>query len=392
MRYLICLILTSILFSNSIWAQEADIPQEKWNDIVDYANAKATMTYLDVYTLSKALKEEINFYESTLKPKLELSSLKAPVSYSTIQLLMESHFKKTFEKLTSQIDLVKSKPRELDTLYNTLHGVLKDVNLEESQRNSLINRLKTEINKSSNIKSQEDPMAGFTPKTEIGEERQKPSIINISNIVIGTLILLTFFLAYLIIKRGKRISSLEYDLGRLRRDSQFGKLAVTGNRNVSGKAKMRIQELERELQEAKEFIERLLNESKKEIGSESAVVVEFDVPTPPPAPKEFYAGKPTTDRKFAEVSDKIKEQETVFKFTFTDSSRTKAFFEVIIASEFMKRQIINAPDDFLYRVCNNSNSNQDFRREVVTERKGIAQLREGVWVVDENDKALIKFQ
>lgn len=392
MRYLICFILTSVLFSNSIWAQEEDIPQEKWNDIVDYTNAKATMTYLDGYTLSKAIKEEIIFYESTLKPKLELSSLKAPVSFYTIQLLMDSHFKKTFEKLTSQIELVKREPHVLDTLYNTLQDVLKEVNLEESQRNSLVNTLKAEINKSSKVNPQADPMAGFTPKTEIREERQDSSIINLSNIVIGTLILLIFFLVYLIIKKGKRIGYLEYDLGRLRRDSQFEKLAVTGNRNVSGKAKRRIQELERELQEAKAFNERLVNESKKEIDSESAVVVEFDVPNPSPAPQEFYAGKPTPERKFPELSDKIKEQETVFKFTFTDSSRAKASFEVILASEFMKRQIINSPDDFLYRVCNNSNSNQDFRREIVTERKGIAQLRDGVWVVDENDKALIKFQ
>lgn len=398
MRYLICLIITSFLFSNSIWSQEDDISQEKWNNIVDYANAKVTLAYLDHLFKSNSLKKENDrkAFIDTLKPKLESSSLKAPVSYDTIRALMDSNFKLTFEKLSSKIDSVKLKPHVLDTLFIALQNGLTGIQKNEIYNSSLVKTLKKEIRNYSEIKPEADSMASFTPKSATIKARQNLSILNLSNILIGILTLSLFLLIYMVIKKGKEINSLERDLDRKRKESEFEKLsAAAGNQGGSRRVDMRIKQLEKELKEARETIismERLANNSESELHSESAVVVEFDVPKAPPAPKEFYAGKPTQERKFTEVLDKIKEQETVFKLTFTDSSRTQASFEVILASEFMQRQITNSPDDFLYRVCNNANSNQDFTRDIITERKGIAHLRDGVWVVDENDKALIKFQ
>lgn len=394
MRYLISLILTCLLFSNSIWAQESEIPQEKWNAIVDYTNAKVTLAYIESYhKTNKPNKEDNIYFEDTLKPILTENHIESPTSFNTLRTQMAPHFQKTFNNLTSTIEGAKKKSRVLDTLYNTLQAGLKKVQKEEIYNSHSIQILKSEINEFLKDIPNEKILQIDDSNWNPTETRSKTKLFTLSNIIMGVLILLLVILIIMVIAQDKTIKSQKNKLERVQKGPQSNELNTSPNPQFNERSESRFKELERKLRQAEEdnkiLVGRLKRETEPDVISQE---IDLGPPNPLPISTTFYSGKPTPDRKFLEVTDKIRDQETIFKFTFTDSSRTKASFEVILASDFMKRQITNAPDDFLYRVCNNTNTNQDFRREIITERKGIAHLRNDVWAVDEDDKALIRFQ
>tara|TARA_R110000744_G_scaffold274204_1_gene387359 strand:+ start:35 stop:667 length:633 start_codon:yes stop_codon:yes gene_type:complete len=109
------------------------------------------------------------------------------------------------------------------------------------------------------------------------------------------------------------------------------------------------------------------------------------------APKVFYSGKPTTEGKFSPVSSSPLSGQTIYKL-FVNEDGLTADFEIELVDQFITREVTNAPDEYLYRVCNQENSNKDFSREIITTKKGLAVLIDGNWVVKEANKATIKFQ
>jgi len=229
--------------------------------------------------------------------------------------------------------------------------------------------------------------------------------------IIGVLLLLLIMLLVLILirnrrkHRGRPSGRRSFDHNSNKSNAQNNQnTLIPGLRKEVGKLKRSNAQLSAEIDNLKSELAMIKNSVvEPKIQIKERTKPEPDILSPeidlgPPNSqktiklKEFFAGKPTPDRRFVEVTDKVIEQETVFKFNYSDESESTASFEVILASDFMKKEITNAPDDYLYRVCNNANSNQDFRREIITERKGIAHFRDGYWVVDELEKALIKFQ
>ena len=111
----------------------------------------------------------------------------------------------------------------------------------------------------------------------------------------------------------------------------------------------------------------------------------------PKVPQILYSGKPTTDSKFFPVSSSPLSGQTIYKLNVHEDGLT-ADFEIELVDQFITREVTNAPDEYLYRVCNQENSNKDFSREIITTKKGLAILIDGNWVVQEANKATIKFQ
>ncbi|MCB7481624.1 hypothetical protein [Christiangramia sediminis] len=103
----------------------------------------------------------------------------------------------------------------------------------------------------------------------------------------------------------------------------------------------------------------------------------------------LYAGKPTNDGWFKDA-ERLKGDNHIYELSLSNDS--EAEFSLLELSKYMETEVINSPDDYLYRVCINENSNQEYRNEIITTKRGIAHKVDGKWKVNEEDKATIKFQ
>lgn len=108
-------------------------------------------------------------------------------------------------------------------------------------------------------------------------------------------------------------------------------------------------------------------------------------------PVVLFAEKAMETGVFSNVSEKLDPYKSYFKFTLSLDNKDKAEFEVL-DSEFILKKGANQPDLYLYTVCDPENSNQNFTGEIVTIKKGIAELVNDNWQVKKGNKAKIKFQ
>ncbi|SDH29738.1 V-type ATP synthase subunit I domain-containing protein [Winogradskyella thalassocola] len=391
MKNLIVLIFSSLCLV-ALHGQSKPISDEQWITIVDHTNAIVTKSYIEKLKLNE--KESLD-YSDNLKVRLNKSSLNYPLPFDSLEILLKQEFKKTLEKVSFKINETKSKEKDLDTLFNSIGIILKDVKEEKLIDSEPLSILHKDIDRFINPKVDEnvEKNANVTAKIEVIPTRGK-SIFTLSNAVIVFLLALLIIFIIRSINKGKKIRELE----ALRKEE----------RNVNKTYSLEIPKLNNEISSLRKEITRLKNELKKVkynsndnfnssppssySENETENIKEWDTSIPKPVLTSFYAGKSNPNRIFVKTTQEILDQETIFKFTYIDSTKTSAEFEVVLVNDFMMRQIINSPDDFLYRVCNNANSNQDFQRTIITERKGIARLVNGEWVVSESDKALIKFQ
>jgi hypothetical protein len=112
---------------------------------------------------------------------------------------------------------------------------------------------------------------------------------------------------------------------------------------------------------------------------------------PTEEPITLYAEKADEHGTFSQVSEQKNEHKSIFKFYLHDKNDDTAHFE-IIDSNFILRMIANSPDIYLYTVCKPENNNQNFTGEIITTQRGIAHRVEGCWKLQDENKAIIKFQ
>lgn len=374
------------------------ILQENWDAIVDHTNATVTSCYIEKLHISKKLnKEESEYYLNTLKKRLNNSSINSPIAFDSLEIYLNHKFKLTFENVSFKINEIKQGPRELDTLFGLMETIFIDVKQDSLIKSESISNLRTEINEylHSQVIQDTQDVNSLKVLDEKPIEERGESILNLSNIIIAILVILIIFFIINSIKTGRKIQGLNNDKIKLKmslkhKESQID--GIDGYESKIRKLERKISSLENELLASKNNLKQNFDITSNENQATNTITWENPELDPKHIPTSFYAGKPNPNKAFTQTTKEIEEQETVFKFTYCDDSKTTAEFEVVLASDFMKRQIINSPDDFLYRVCNNANSNHEFQREIKTERKGLARLVNGDWVVDENGKAFIKFQ
>lgn len=106
--------------------------------------------------------------------------------------------------------------------------------------------------------------------------------------------------------------------------------------------------------------------------------------------KTFYVGKPDRENVFTSLATAPDEFTTIFKLTVNAENEDLAEFEVELDLDSqLGKEVINNPDDFLYRVCEALNVNTDFNSTITTVRKGKAIKENGDWKMKE--KAVIQF-
>ena len=108
-------------------------------------------------------------------------------------------------------------------------------------------------------------------------------------------------------------------------------------------------------------------------------------------PLYMYAEKANESGVFSNISNQMHESKSIFKLYLEDKNDEVAQFE-LVDSEFILKMVANSPDIYLYSVCEPENSNRNFDGEIITTKKGFANMIEGKWKVKKGNKATIKFQ
>ena len=114
-------------------------------------------------------------------------------------------------------------------------------------------------------------------------------------------------------------------------------------------------------------------------------------PEPTEEPVNLYAEKADEHGTFSQVSEQKNDHKSIFKFYLHDKNDDTAHFE-IIDSNFILKMVANSPDIYLYTVCKPENNNQNFTVEIITTQRGIVHRVEGCWKLQDENKAIIKFQ
>ncbi|WP_225034704.1 hypothetical protein [Winogradskyella sp. SM1960] len=392
MRNIIILIF-SCLFLSFLHGQSNPISDEKWSAIVDHTNANVTKNYIESVSLTR---EDSSYYLENLKERLNESSFNSPLPFDSLEIYLKQEFERTFEKVSFKINETKTKEKDLDTLFVAIGTILKDVKEEQLIDSEPLSKLRTDIEGYINPTVEENVqnISNVIAKSEVIPKRGE-SIFTLSNAAIVFLFALLVFFIVRSINKGKKIRKLEASIEEKRNEINKKSFKIPELNTKIDKLQKKIKGLESDLSKVKSTPNQNFNSSSSSSSSfenKADNTRVWNTVVSEPVLTSFYAGKPSPNRVFVNTTKEILDQETVFKFTYIDSTKTSAEFEVILVSDFMMRQIINSPDDFLYRVCNNANSNQEFQRNIKTERKGLARLVNGEWVVKETDKALIQFQ
>ena len=271
-------------------------------------------------------------------------------------------------------------------------------------------KLKTENKEDTNdslIKSKESES---NRKSQIRSEKQilQTSDTNSKNsfwdgwfiLAISSLILNLFFVQKLVKLLSKKgILKKEGDGLRKELDS-----SNKWHESISESFKKKINNLEKENYEIKKnqiessnFDNSKINSSfknKQSLNDEKSF--EFNLKVNPSNPNTsepitLYAEKADEHGTFSQVSEQKNEHKSIFKFSLNDKNDDTAHFE-IIDSNFILKMVVNSPDIYLYTVCKPENNNQNFTGEIITTQSGTAHRVEGYWKLQDENKAIIKFQ
>lgn len=288
--------------------------------------------------------------------------------------IQDSIPEESFEK-RAESDTVRVKEAILDTVsMENSEGLRKNVNSDYSSKN-VINNSESDVSNRNPWKSR----------------------------FFILLILVMFYLIYELLQMKKKKLIKQEKTQRIPRKNDFLIDKVSQLQMGEEKLKKKISILEQENEKLQESIHLLQNppevdeyDQEQSLAEEESISNPIELSVTNVIPNQnfgssvLYAGKPTQNGEFLNIHTSINETESVFKLTV--KNEIQAEFEVIIPSKIMEKYITNAPSDFLYRVCNHVNSNRDFTKEIITLKKGIAELVDEKWIVKEENKALIKFQ
>lgn len=391
------------LFCNILFAQESSnslkleqISEEKWENIVDYLNAEISMLTLKAYkdgsTLSKIEDAGLN----KLSSLLDENTIEQPVPFSDLEKVLDSSWPKTLENINKPIDSIKKiTPRVLDSLFIRTESILmfrkskigQGLEYKELKNQIIQNQYPQKTKVIDNVPEAKLPIKDVNEGVRIVEKKSFynywmiPSFI----LLISTLIFYTKW-------RNRNEKYEELKSSKL----QFEK-----------RSSIDIETLEKQISHLKKQIDNkksdqvekklvptpiIKNESTTFFDEEhKSPEVELVVPESAKQPKVLYAGKPTIENRFTNLSNTPISNQTIFKLTLHEGG-LQADFEIDLVDTYITRSVTNAPDEHLYRVCNQENSNKDFSREIITVKKGLAFLMDGHWTVQEDNKATIKFQ
>lgn len=107
----------------------------------------------------------------------------------------------------------------------------------------------------------------------------------------------------------------------------------------------------------------------------------------------FYMPAPSLSGDFdiSNKSDSFKETITLYKFFINKNNPNKADFE-FNSDVIGIKNAVNYPDKYLESVCNINSAYNPNTKKIITERKGTAERIGDKWVVNNKNKAQIKYE
>jgi len=397
MKCIFSLIVFICLFNNPAYCQnvvddssETRIQQD-WENIVDYINAEITFLYLKQY--KDKTKGEIESYKKLQKVQSN-NKVANPIVFDSLINILNVDWSNTIEKISKPINLFKNdKPQNLNRLFLNIEKHTKAIFPLGSEFDTIKDKLLKAYGQPKKIDKKNISIANEPKMDTSSEGLEKSNNYNILLLVSAVLFLIISIILFLFNRKLlKRIDELETK----KRERSNNNFTEKDKEIYNLKEKLRLSNKEKEVLVAKnnQFHDDLMpiqSSNTDSIIEQKSPEVNFEMGIIPKQRKVVYAGKPTTDNKFSNITDEPNLNHTIYKLTIDDTGQS-ADFEVILVGDFMIKNVTNSPDDYLYRVCNQENSNKDYNRKIVTTKKGLALLIEGDWVVYEENKATIKFQ
>ena len=408
MKKLLVIFLILILYSFSTNASEIKNTSETeiqnnvdWDNIVDYVNSKITLYYISEQINKGSIKSEEEKADfEKFKTELAQSDISNIITFNHLKELLNTNYGLTFSKLNVPINDLKNKQD-----WNT-ESLLNEVTKILAERQS-------NIHNSDEFNNLKDSINSFVNKEEVqvipqAKEENEPSNLPVRREFIGhtTLLILAFLFllsTIFLLVIWLHVRSENHKNRQIIKDKEIKILELerkiknpTANTTPNEIRKRRtLNENSRpEIRKNQNYQNNQNNPKTIPIEENKSPEISLSVETKEPENRieHLYAGKPTGNRILKEISTQSDPQQTIFKLNILPYNNEVAEFEVFHVSNFMTRSITNAPDDYLYRVCNHENTNQEFRKEILTVKKGIANLIDGEWIVNEENKATIKFQ
>lgn len=367
-----------------------------WENIVDYVNAKITLFYISEQIEKGNIKsnEETKDFEN-FNSRLDNSNLREIIPFNDLKNLLEPHFGKTLENISSPINSLKlSNDLNTESLFASVKSILTE---RQSDVQNSEDFIKLEDFIISFVEENEVVVTAETRETKNSNEDKtgENKFISYSTLLFLAIFLflttVIFVIGWLHVRRiNHKNENIISEMSKKPKVQKWEEKYPTANMTrTETRTRNTIN------QNLKPGIKATENKPKNiQIEEQKSPEIELSLPTITPEKKHdhLYAGKPTEDKILKEISSELDPQQTIFKLVILPNNSEVAEFEVLHVSNFMTRSITNSPDDYLYRVCNHENSNQEFKKEIITVKKGIANLVDGEWKVKDKNKATIKFQ
>lgn len=214
------------------------------------------------------------------------------------------------------------------------------------------------------------------------------SSINYWFIFLAFTVVLFFFLVIVLLIWVNKINNT---INSLKKDNNYlkSKISKTESQTVKINSTPEMNKISNSTIQTEVF-----KENEQLIEEEKSLPIEMeDITVPKTVEDIFYMPSPSSDGDF-EISNRsniFKETISLYKFFVHDDNPNKADFEFHSDSIGIKNAV-NYPDRYLEPVCLINSAYNPNTKEIVTEKKGVAEIVADKWVVNHSNKAHIKYE
>lgn len=399
---------------------------EIWYQVIDYLAATLTYEYILEFEKKKPLNQQEKESFDRFREQLANSTIDRPFGSNALRGVLNESFQRTYDNLTQKIYSFKSlEPKTAELLFRKTDSILVEVK-SDLKSSVVYDDIKTNVYSELDKNERElDDNDSRVKEEVVSNNKSKPESFVpewfykfSSGILFLTSIF--FFILYIHVRnKARRLenSSEESPIAVNKRakvkNNKMGKWDYGDDFPTRPESKSSANKEKRELEnydreninkttspKTQSLIENKFDKNEKQtfssqspktrsISKDTHLPVDTRITGDHYSNNVLYAGKPTNEGWFKNA-ERLQSDSHIYELKLLNDS--EAEFSLLELSNYMETEVINSPDEYLYRVCINENSNQEYRKEIITTKKGIAHKMDGKWKVNEEYKAKIKFQ
>lgn len=374
---------------------------DEWAKIFDYLAAEFTYEYIQELEINNQLNAEEKDNFDQFREKLANNDIERPIAPDSLKSYMNGSFQVTYKRLTKKVYALNNlDQKSVEHVFIKIDSILKEIK-SDIRNTPVYEEIRAKVNsqiESFKFDNSRRELASIN-KGEIEEGSGQGN--DVGNVLFIILSGILFFSSILLLFAWLHTRK---ELRKLKKDQEENSLAKNNHtkqwsyNNTTKKSEPRLSTESRgncpklddsnskNAHKATPSIEKKVPE---EISSKASSTSVNTNKSNQNKPSVLYAGKPTNEGYFLNV-DEAQNDNHIYKLKPINDHEVE--FNLIELGDYMQTEVINAPDEYLYRVCINENSNQNFSGEIITTKRGIAHKVDGKWKVNEENKATIKFK